>query len=255
VRRPLLIFARFVVLLYAGLCAALLFFQRSLIYFPQPAAAGDSATTVALPGVTNRVLVSVREKDVPRAIVYFGGNAEDVSLDLPSFSAWFSDAAVYLLHYRGYGGSSGQPSQETLFSDGLALFDAVHAKHSNVEVIGRSLGSGIAVYVASSRPVSRLVLVTPFDSLEEIAALRFPWAPVRWILQDKYESWKYAPRVSAPTVILAADQDEIFPHANTELLASHFKTSVVTSFRTLAGTGHNTISAHPEYMQILNGSL
>jgi pimeloyl-ACP methyl ester carboxylesterase len=237
---------------YLGLCAVLFFSQRSLIYFPQPGSSNDGATVIVLPVAAARVIVCTRPKEGRRALIYFGGNAEDVSLDMPRFSVGFPDSAIYLLHYRGYGGSSGSPSEDALFSDALALFDEVWAKHPDVDVVGRSLGSGIAVYVASRRTVARLVLVTPYDSLQELAASQFPYVPVRWLLLDKFESWRFAPRVSAPTQIIAADHDEVVPRASTELLRSRFKSGLV-SYAVLAGTGHNTISSSPEYMPLLKG--
>jgi pimeloyl-ACP methyl ester carboxylesterase len=238
---------------YAGLCGALFFLQRSLIYFPQPASGDAEATTLTLPTTAARVLVSTRPKDGPRALIYFGGNAEDVSLNMPSFSAGFPDSAIYLLHYRGYGGSSGRPSEEALFSDALTLFDDVRANHPQVDVVGRSLGSGIAVYVASLRPVARLVLVTPYDSLQELAALQYPYIPVRFLLLDKYESWRFAPQVRAPTLILIAEHDEIVPRANSELLQPRFK-SGLASLKIVAGAGHNTISESADYLKLLQAS-
>jgi len=68
----------------------------------------------------------MRPKDGPGALIYFGGNAEDVSLNMRSFSAGFPESAIYLLHYRGYGGSTGKPSEGALFADALTLFDEVH---------------------------------------------------------------------------------------------------------------------------------
>jgi pimeloyl-ACP methyl ester carboxylesterase len=241
-------------ILYLGLCGVLFFFQRSLIYFPRPGSGTGGPTMTTLPTAAARVVVCARPKDTRRALIYFGGNAEDVSVNLPSFSAAFPDTAIYLLHYRGYGGSSGEPSEDALFSDALTLFDEVHPKHPDVDVVGRSLGSGIAVYVASKRPVARLVLVTPYDSLEDLATRQFPYLPVKWLLLDKYESWRFAPRVSAPTLIMAADQDEIIPRASTELLLSRFTTGLA-SLVVLPGTGHNTISSSPEYLPLLKGSL
>jgi pimeloyl-ACP methyl ester carboxylesterase len=129
----------------------------------------------------------------------------------------------------------------------------VQANHPDIDVVGRSLGSGIAVYVASRRPVTRLVLVTPYDSLQGLAVLQFPFVPVRWLLLDKFESWRFAPHVSAPTLIIAADRDEVIPRASTELLQTRFKTGVAT-LRVVAGTGHNTISNSREYMPLLTGS-
>ena len=251
--RVLRIVLRDAALVCVGLCGALFFMQRSLIYFPQPDSGGPGATAVALPTAGARVLVSARPKDGPRALIYFGGNAEDVSVSMDSFSVAFPDNAIYLLHYRGYGGSSGKPSEKALFADALTLFDEVYAKHPYVSVAGRSLGSGIAVYVASLRPVTRLVLVTPFDSLQEIAARQFPYVPVRWLLLDKYESWRYAPHVTAPTLIIAAEHDEVVPRASTELLQSRFRAGVA-SLQTIPGTGHNSISFRPEYMRLLEGA-
>lgn len=195
--------------MYLGLCGILFFFQRSLIYFPRPSSGTGDATMTTLPIAAARVVVSTRPKDTRHALIYFGGNSEDVSVNLPSFSAALPDTAIYLLHYRGYGGSSGKPSEGALFADALTLFDEVHPKHPDIDVVGRSLGSGIAVYVASKRPVARLVLVTPYDSLEDLATRQFPYLPAKWILLDKYESSRFAPQVSAPTLIMAADRDEI----------------------------------------------
>jgi len=234
-------------LVYLGFCAVLFLIQRSLIYLPQPGSGGNDATTIILPTAAARVLVSTRPKNGPRALIYFGGNAEDVSLSMPSFSVGFPESAIYLLHYRGYGGSSGKPSEKALFADALTLFDEAHAEHPDVDVVGRSLGSGVAVYVASLRPVTRLVLVTPFDSLEELAAAQFPYVPVRWLMLDKYESWRYAPSVTAPTLIIAAEHDEIVPRASTALLQSRFKGGVAT-LQVIGGTGHNSISYRAEYM-------
>ena len=242
-----------VAIVYLTLGGVLFFFQRSLVYFPQPGSGNGNAMMITLPVATARVLVCTRPKEGRRALIYFGGNAEDVSLNFPSFSVGFPDSAIYLLHYRGYGGSSGTPSEAALFADALTLFDEVHGKHPVIDVVGRSLGSGIAVYVASRRPVARLVLVTPYDSLQDLAARQFPYMPVRWLLLDKFESWRFAPHVTAPTLIIAADHDEVIPRASTELLRSRFKSGQAT-FAVLPGTGHNTISTSPEYMPLLRSS-
>ena len=252
--RTILTVVLVIALTYLGLCAALFFYQRSLIYFPQPGSPGHRDTTIALPTSEARVLVSVRPHAGPNAVIYLGGNAEDVTFSLPILSSAFLDHALYSLHYRGYVGSSGKPSEAALFADALALFDQVRAEHQVVVVIGRSLGSGIAVYVASQRPVARLVLVTPYDSLQELAAAQVPYFPVRWLLRDKFESWKYAPRVAAPTLIIAAENDEVIPRASTELLRSRFRAGIAT-FKVVAGAGHNTISDRPEYLSLLKGML
>ncbi len=240
--------------LYVGLCAALFVFQRALIYFPQPRAIGSPATLLKLPVADAEVLVSVRPHDGPNALIYFGGNAEDVSLNLPEFSQAFANHALYLLHYRGFGGSSGSPSEDAIQRDALALFDRVHAEHPCTVVVGRSLGTGVAVRLASQRPASRLILITPYHSLQELAASQFPYVPVQWLLQDKFESWKYASRITVPTLLIAAEHDEVIPRSSTEKLYAHF-TNGVAALQVISGTGHNSISESPEYLKLLGAAL
>ncbi|HEX3527828.1 MAG TPA: alpha/beta fold hydrolase [Thermoanaerobaculia bacterium] len=240
--------------LYLGACAILYAVQRSLIYYPQPRSAGASMTILKLPVADANVLVSVRPHDGPKALIYFGGNAEDVSRNLPAFSQAFPDHSIYLLHYRGYGGSSGSPSEESIQRDAMALFDKVHAEHPQTAVVGRSLGSGVAVHLASQRPASRLILITPYDSLQEIAARHFPHMPVKWLLRDKFESWRYAPRVAVPTLLMAAEHDEVIPRSSTERLYACFAKGVA-SLQVIPGTGHNTISESPQYLEMIRAAL
>ena len=250
--RTLVTLLTVVVLVYLGLCGILYLFQRDLIYFPQPRSPGSTATILTLPMDGAQVLVASRPRSGLNALLYFGGNAEDVSYSLPSLSTAFPNYAVYLMHYRGYGGSSGKPSEAALFADALALFDKVRADHQNIVVVGRSLGSGVAVHLASLRPVARLVLVTPYNSLQELAAQQFPYFPVCWLLLDKFESWRYAAHVTVPTLIVAAEHDEVVPRTSTEALYKRFPPGFA-SLKVLAGTSHNTISESPEYMPLLKG--
>ena len=239
--------------LYLLLCATLFFAQRTLIYFPQPRAMTPPAT-LRLAVEDIELEVSTRPHPGPNALLYFGGNAEDVSLNLPEFLAAFPRHALYLMHYRGFAGSGGTPSQEALQRDALALFDRVQAEHSCVAVIGRSLGSSIAVHLASERPVDRLVLVTPFDSLTKVAAGAMRWLPVRWLLRDSYEAYREAPTINAPTLLLRAGQDEIVPGARSEALYQAFRPGVATQL-TIPDRGHNDISWSPLYLPALRGGV
>jgi uncharacterized protein len=235
--------------MFIGLLALIFFSQRSLIYFPQPRSNRDAAI-MTLQSEAGPVLVSTHPATVPDAIVYFGGNAEDVSLDLPGLSSAFPNAALYLLHYPGYGGSAGHPTEKSIIAAAFVLFDAVHAQHANVTLIGRSLGTGVAIRVASQRPVTRLVLVTPYDSLVDVAQEHYPFLPNRLMMLDKYDSWKYAPQVTAPVRIIVAGDDEVIPRASTERLRTRFTKSVV-SYVVIPGVGHNTISDNLQYLQLL----
>ena len=116
----------------------------------------------------------------------------------------------------------GRPPRRRFQRDAMTLFDQVYATHPHIAVVGRSLGSGVAVRLASQRPAARLVLITPYNSLEELAARQFPWFPVKWLLKDSYESWKYAAHITVPTLLIAAEHDEVIPRSSTERLYTHF---------------------------------
>lgn len=235
---------------YAAACLALFLLQRSLIYFP-PSVAAIEAPASSVLNVPGAVLkVSERPRAGNKAVIYLGGNGEDVSASLPLLDAAFPDHALYLLHYRGYPGSTGKPTEQALVADTLLLFDRVAAAHPEVVLIGRSLGSGVAVQVASLRPVHKLVLVTPFDSIAELAARQFPYFPVRWLLRDKYESWRHAPRVRAPTLVLAAEYDDVIPAWSTARLLSRFG-SGVAAHKVIKGAGHDSISGGAAYLAAL----
>ncbi len=238
-------------LLYAAACVALFAFQRSLIYYPQPNSYGNAADTLILP---SDVRVTVRPHAGPKALLYFGGNAEDVSANLATFARAFPDYAIYLLHYRGYGGSAGKPTEAALHADARALFDQVHQSHPQIALVGRSLGSGVAVRLAAERAAVRLVLVTPYDSIAAIAAEQFRYFPVRWLLTDKFESIRHAPAVRVPTLILRAEHDEVIPRASTERLHASFAPGVATQV-VIRGAGHNSISESAQYLDAMRAAL
>lgn len=241
-------------LLYAGLCAALYFFQRSLIYHPQPRAVTAPESTLRLPVDGAELVVTVRPHAGPKAVLYFGGNAEDVSQNLASFSKDFPEHALFLLHYRGYGGSTGSPTEQANHNDAAALFRIVHAQHPQVVVFGRSLGSGVAVRLASQARASKLILVTPYDSMAGIAASAYPFAPVRWLLLDRYDSGALAPGIRIPTTIIAAEHDEVIPRASTDQLLARFGPGIAT-MTVIPGVGHNDLDSKSQYRQTLQTAL
>lgn len=243
-----------VLVLYAGACIALFAFQRSMIYFPQPRAFGGPADTQVLKAAGADLVVSVRPRAGPKALIYFGGNAEDVSASLDSFAGAFPDYAIYMLHYRGYGGSTGKPSENALHADALALFDKVRHDHSDIALVGRSLGSGVAARLATERPASRVVLVTPYDSIQGLAARQFPYFPIRWLLTDKFESWRYAAAIRVPTLLLQAEHDEVIPGASTERLHAAFASGVASRI-VIRGAGHNTISDSRQYLDAIRAAF
>ncbi len=235
---------------YVGLCSLLFFTQRSQMYFPTNGRA--STPTIVLQREDVNLLVSTRTQEGDRAVVYFGGNAEDVSRTVPELGSVFPESSIYALHYRGYGGSEGSPSEAALIEDGLALLDQVHTRHPHITVIGRSLGSGVAVQIAARRPSKRLVLVTPFDSMVAVAADHFPLFPVRLLLRDRYESNQFAAQIQVPVTLIVAGNDRIVPPARALNLAKAFS-STQPEVVMLEQAGHNDIDAFPGYPTALRG--
>jgi pimeloyl-ACP methyl ester carboxylesterase len=234
---------------YVGICLLLYLLQRSMIYFPQPRS-GPPGSLLTAEVEGRKVLATARARAGPEAVLYFGGNAEDVSGSVEGLAAAFPEHALYLLHYPGYGGAPGRPSEAAIMADALALFDRLVAAHPRITVIGRSLGSGPAVQVAGARPVARLVLVSPYDSLLDIATRQYPWVPVRWLLLDTFDSARHAPKVSAPTLVIAAERDEVIPRASTELLLRRFPPGVA-SLGLVPGAAHNFSDRDPHYLRLL----
>ena len=209
---------------YGGLCLAMFVAQRSFIYFPVRAADPSNQLELRVNGV--RVRVAQRPHPGPQALIYFGGNAEDVSLTRAELAALLPDTALYLLHYRGYGGSEGEPSEGAIRADAQALYAHVAARHSAITVVGRSLGTGPAVHLAATRPVRRLVLLVPFDSLLAVARGTMPWLPIDLLLRDRWDAAAEAARVRAPTTIVAASNDVVVPVRHAQALHRAFPPGV-----------------------------
>lgn len=236
---------------YAGICAFVYFQQRALLYIPQATRVTASEADFTL--VRDSVILRgwVVNPDQPGAILYFGGNGEAIQNNRASFAKWFPAFTIYLLAYRGYGASEGAPQQDLLFADALALYDHLHAAQPGmpISVIGRSLGTGVASYVASKRPVMRLALVTPFDNMAEVAQARYPWLPVRMLVKDRFESQRYLATFRGPVLIIRAGHDDIVGWARTQRLIEALPQP--PHVLELPEAGHNSVQDFPAYAQAL----
>jgi uncharacterized protein len=237
-------------LVYAALCVALYVAQGSLLY--HPSRESDSARAEILRVDTADASLKVWRLARPgdRAVIYFGGNADDAAAFIDEFTELFPDYNVYLVNYRGYGGSTGVLSEKGLLADAEAVFDEVAKRQPNVDVIGRSLGSGIAVHLATVRPVRKLVLVTPYDSILSVAQRHYGMFPVAWLLKDSFDAVSKAKSVRSPVLVLTAEHDRLIPHAHTERLVAELHPELVTAID-IAGTNHDSIVRAPAYRAAL----
>ncbi|MCC7327977.1 MAG: alpha/beta hydrolase [Burkholderiales bacterium] len=237
--------------------AAAWFAQQRLIFFPQPVVSTAHLPPRAAPfAVTAADGTQLRGWIVPgsaspaQTIVYFGGNAEEVSWTLADarFPGEWSRVAF---NYRGYGESEGTPGERALLADGLAIHDTV-AAHDNVDrtrivVFGRSLGTAVAAHVAAHRPVAGVVLVSPYDSIAAVGSHHYPWLPVSLLLRHRFEATRDARRASAAMLAIVASSDSIIPNERSRALYDAW--AGPKRWLVVDEADHNTLGATREFWE------
>lgn len=210
-----------IVLGYAGILAALYLMQRSIMY-PVPQTARTAPAQAGFPQAEEVILDTADGEKViawhvpPRpgkpVIVFFHGNGEVLAWREPRFREVTADGTgLIALSFRGYAGSTGTPSEAGLIADGEATYAFAAARYAPSRIVpwGYSLGSGVAVAVASRHPVGGLILEAPFTSTVDVAAAAFPWLPVRWLLRDSYHSDARIGAVRAPLLLMHGEKDRV----------------------------------------------
>jgi fermentation-respiration switch protein FrsA (DUF1100 family) len=216
--------------LYATLVAVLFVAQRALMY-PIPQASRTTPAAAGFPQAEEHILpTSDGERVViwhvpPRGdrpvVIFFHGNGEVLAWRVPRFRALTSDGTgLIALSFRGYGGSSGTPSEAGLLSDADAAYAFAAARYppERLAVWGFSLGTGPAVALAARQRIGRLILEAPYSSTVEVAAARFPLVPVRLLMHDQFKSDLRIADVTAPLLIVHGESDRWIPIAFGEKL-------------------------------------
>jgi fermentation-respiration switch protein FrsA (DUF1100 family) len=208
---------------YGVLVAALYFGQRSLMYRPPetiartPASAGfPEASNVRIKTADGEQLVSwfAPPKEGKPIVIFFHGNAEVISWRVKRFQKLTENGVGLLaVSFRGYGGSTGSPSEAGLIADGEAAYRFAAARYgeNRIAIWAYSLGSGVGVRLAAAHPVAKLVLEAPFTSAADVAAAVYPFMPVRWLMLDQFRSIDHIKEVHAPLLILHGEQDRVVP--------------------------------------------
>lgn len=214
---------------YLGIVGLLYAGQRRLMYFPSaeriaPAAAGlGQAEEVVLDTADGEHLIAwyVPPQSERPLVLYLHGNGGALVHRAARFRALVAGGLGLLaIDYRGYGGSTGSPSEAGLRIDAETAyaFAVARSRPDRIAVWGESLGTGVAVALAAKHPVGHLVLEAPFTSAADVAALRYPWVPVHWLMKDQFRSDERMASITAPLLVLHGARDQVVPIALGERL-------------------------------------
>lgn len=216
---------------YATVMVLMFVFQRHIIYQPNRQDAFMAGTYAPLSVLTTTSSAPLPQQHLwhpigraGKMVVLFHGNAGNVA-DRLFKAKVFIDAGygVTLVEYRGFGGNSGKPSERGLYNDANAVIETL--KHQGVAIenmvlMGESLGTGVAVEMATRYPnIAGLMLETPYTSLPDAGAAHYPWLPIHWLMRDKYESLKKIGQITVPKFIIHGDADETIPFVQAQRLA------------------------------------
>ncbi len=208
---------------YVGGLAFLYAKQREML-FPIPPVGRTAPAAAGLPEAEEHVLTTadgekvivwhVPAKPGRPVILFFHGNGDFLAGRVGRFKAVTADGSgLVALSFRGYAGSSGAPSEQGLLLDAAAAyaFTAARYEAGRIVVWGFSLGSGVAVALASKRAIGQLILEAPYTSTVDVAASMFPYVPVRLLMRDPFRSDQRIARVSVPLLIMHGSDDPTIP--------------------------------------------
>ncbi len=222
-----------VVIVYAVILLLVFLFQARLVYFPEveralvatPRAAGLEFEEVSLRTVDGETLHGwwVPVSAARGAVLVLHGNAGNISHRL-EYLAMFHRLgyAALIVDYRGYGKSSGTPSEDGTYRDGEAawrqLIEARKFESQDIVLFGESLGGGVATWLALQHPPRALVLASTFTSVPDLGAQVYPWLPVRWLARIDYNNLERIPRIAVPVLIAHSRDDDIIPFRHGQTL-------------------------------------
>ncbi len=215
--------ARAVTVAWLVLLCAITLGQRHLVFIPlhgemAPAEAGlraVSAGSITLPDGNRLVTWQHPAASGRPTLLYYHGNGGNLADRANVFDLFIRHGyGVFAVSYPGFSGSTGNPTEANVIAAGLAAYDTLRKSGvpaSDIVLWGESLGTGVAIQVATQRRAAAVVLDAPYSSVVDVAADRFWYLPVRALMWDRFESTSFAPRVAIPTLILAGTQDEVIP--------------------------------------------
>jgi pimeloyl-ACP methyl ester carboxylesterase len=256
------IFAAVLAAIAIGVPVLMYLIQDRLLFFPQPLSESRRLEIAGRHPSVEEILLDSEGKKLHAwhikgepLVIYFGGNAEEVSWMIEAAKARTPGVGWLLVSYRGYGASEGAPSEVSISADALRWHDYAvkNLEAKQVVAFGRSLGSGAAVYLASERKLAAVILVTPFDSLVEVAKRHYPLLPVGLMLRHRFDSAARAPAIEAPLLCIAASRDEVIPALHARKLYDAW--GGPKRWIEIEGAGHNSTDGAPAFWQSIKAFL
>jgi fermentation-respiration switch protein FrsA (DUF1100 family) len=205
---------------YLAVGTIMFFAQRALMYFPEslrtaPAAAGlRQAEEVMLDSGAEKIIAwHVPPRGNKPVVLYFHGNGGALQHRIARFRKIIADGTGLVgVSYRGYGGSTGQPTEAGLIEDARATYAFAAARYpGRIVAWGESLGTGVAIALAAEKPISRLILESPYTSTADVAAAQYWFLPARLLMKDQFRSDLRIAHVTAPVLIMHGDADRVIP--------------------------------------------
>lgn len=246
IRRMLTWLVTGVVVAYAALCV-LLFTQQRAMLFPAPKVRVDSPVLkrVDVPG--GSFLVWNDAGPQAPVVVHFHGNAEQVGA-LDGFAQLYASKGLSFVavEFPGYAGTPGQPSEDSLLEAGRKAMEHLAGpmgiSRDRLILSAQSIGTGVATRLASEGWGQKVLLLTPYTSLPDVAARVLPWLPVRLLMRDRFDNAALAPTVKVPVLIIHGTRDEVIPFDLGQTLSTRFPSA---RFLAIDGAHHNDLWDSP----------
>jgi fermentation-respiration switch protein FrsA (DUF1100 family) len=241
-----------VLIVYLVICAAMWLFQRNMIYIPDVGARPPSAyglysvEKIVLDTPDGEKLEAWKWKGDPKkpVVAFFHGNAGNLADRAITFRMFQALGLGFVaLDYRGFGNSTGKPSEPALYRDAeqvvAYLRKDFERQDSGIILYGESLGTGIATELATRRQFAGVVLQSPYTSVAAAAKRRFFWLPVDLLLTERFSNIDRIARINAPLLVIHGREDELFPVEMAQTLVEKAQSPKTGIY--LNDTGHNDL--------------
>lgn len=266
IRRRIIVWGKVVIIIYCSVGIALYYLQEKLMFHPDPLPP-DYVFNFDIP--FKEINIPLNSKDtlnivqflpgnriVKGVVLYFHGNRGNINR-YAKYAKNFTrkDYEVWMADYPGYGKTTGELTEENLYKQAMEVYKLANSKFNkdSIVIYGKSLGSGIAAWLASKKNCKRLILETPYYSMSDLLSHYAPIYPTSAMAHFKLPTFKYLQEVKAPVSIFHGNDDNVVPYSSGHKLTKIFKPG--DEFITIDKGGHNNLNDFSLFHQKLDSLL